>query len=194
MDENNLVGEDFSRSIFDASPAPVFIVDKDLYIHDANKASKTFFGIDLSTGRKRLCGNTLRCTHSVNCSGQCGTTKNCPDCVLRQVAGIVPDGQTAFKRFADMSFDLDGSVKSFSFLVTGAPLEYADKNYAVLTLEDVTELVELRRIVPICSYCRKVRDDSDYWQQVEDYFLKYTNVRFTHGLCPDCMKEHYAEL
>ena len=56
----------------------------------------------------------------------------------------------------------------------------------MLTLEDVTELFTLRRLIPICSYCHKVRDDKDYWRQVESYLHQTYNVDFTHGICPEC--------
>ncbi len=79
------------------------------------------------------------------------------------------------------------------FMVSGHPFEYAGEDLVVMTLEDITELVELRRILPICSHCRKVRDDDDFWHRVEDYFQKRTSVQFSHGICPECMREHYPE-
>ncbi len=93
-----------------------------------------------------------------------------------------------------MNLERDGKVNEICFLVSGAPMQYSGNNYVVLTLEDITELTELRKIVPICSFCRKVRDDSDYWQQVETYFLKYSNIRFSHGICPDCRKKQYSDI
>lgn len=48
------------------------------------------------------------------------------------------------------------------------------------------EVHQLQDILPICSYCRKVRDGRDYWQQVESYFAKHSNLRFSHGCCPEC--------
>ncbi|MEQ8985652.1 MAG: hypothetical protein RL846_47365, partial [Deltaproteobacteria bacterium] len=48
---------------------------------------------------------------------------------------------------------------------------------------------ELENLLPICSYCKKVRSDGDYWQQVERYFTERTTVRFSHGICPSCYEE-----
>lgn len=45
---------------------------------------------------------------------------------------------------------------------------------------------ELSAILPICSYCKKVRDDENYWQQVEKYLADETGARVSHGICPDC--------
>ncbi len=52
----------------------------------------------------------------------------------------------------------------------------------------------LRKLLPICAGCKKIRDDAGYWQSVEGYMLQHADVRFSHGLCPDCLRECYAEL
>ena len=52
----------------------------------------------------------------------------------------------------------------------------------------------LRGIVPICSYCKQIRDDKGYWSQVEAYVEKYTDAEFSHGICPDCIKKHFPEI
>lgn len=51
----------------------------------------------------------------------------------------------------------------------------------------------LTGLLPICSHCKKVRDDTGYWQQVEDYVSGHADVEFSHGVCPDCVRKHYAE-
>lgn len=48
------------------------------------------------------------------------------------------------------------------------------------------EVRQLRELLPICSYCRKIRDEDGNWQTFEDYVMKHTNTRFTHGVCPEC--------
>lgn len=49
-----------------------------------------------------------------------------------------------------------------------------------------TEIQQLESILPICGYCKKVRDDKNYWQQIEAYFNQHTGAKFSHGVCPDC--------
>ena len=44
----------------------------------------------------------------------------------------------------------------------------------------------LNSLLPICSYCRRIRDGKDYWQSVEDYVSQHTDSKFSHGICPDC--------
>lgn len=58
----------------------------------------------------------------------------------------------------------------------------------------ISEIKTLRRILPICAKCKKVRDDKGYWQQLEEYFEKYSEIHFSHGLCEDCMEELYGSI
>jgi PleD family two-component response regulator len=51
----------------------------------------------------------------------------------------------------------------------------------------------LNGLLPICAHCKKIRDDKGYWKQVEEYIEKYSNVQFSHGICPGCAKELYPE-
>jgi PAS domain S-box-containing protein len=52
----------------------------------------------------------------------------------------------------------------------------------------LAEVRELREILPICSYCRSIRDDQDYWQSLEHYVSNHTNTQFSHGICPTCVE------
>jgi PAS domain S-box-containing protein len=57
-----------------------------------------------------------------------------------------------------------------------------------------TEITHLRDLLPICSHCKKIRDDTGYWQRVESYISQYTDAEFSHGICPDCVKKYYGDL
>jgi CheY-like chemotaxis protein len=54
--------------------------------------------------------------------------------------------------------------------------------------EALAQVKQLQGLLPICSYCKKIRDDKNYWQQVESYFCQHAEVTFSHGICPDCWK------
>jgi DNA-binding response OmpR family regulator len=61
----------------------------------------------------------------------------------------------------------------------------------VAELEDALKKVKtLQRLLPICSYCKKVRNDGNYWQQVDQYVIENSNTRFSHGFCPECYEKH----
>lgn len=59
-----------------------------------------------------------------------------------------------------------------------------------------SQVKQLQGMLPICSYCKKIRNDQNYWQRVEGYISDHTDVEFSHGICPDChvrVKEELAE-
>jgi len=56
------------------------------------------------------------------------------------------------------------------------------------------EVRTLQGIVPICAYCKKIRDDEGYWNQVEKYVSKHTGAKFSHGICPTCFEREMKGL
>ena len=55
----------------------------------------------------------------------------------------------------------------------------------------LAEVKTLQEILPICSYCRKVRNDENYWDTVENYVSAHTSTMFSHSICPGCLEEHF---
>ena len=69
-----------------------------------------------------------------------------------------------------------------------------EKEKLITELQQALDDVKtLKGIVPICSFCKKIRDDEGYWDQVEVYVQKHSEADFSHGVCPDCMKIHYPK-
>jgi CheY-like chemotaxis protein len=52
----------------------------------------------------------------------------------------------------------------------------------------LTKVSQLQGLLPICCYCKKIRDDQDYWQQLETYITRHSAARFSHGICPECFE------
>jgi len=57
----------------------------------------------------------------------------------------------------------------------------------------LAEVKILRGILPICSHCKKIRDDKGYWQQIEAYIHDHSEADFSHSICPDCLQEHFPD-
>jgi CheY-like chemotaxis protein len=53
----------------------------------------------------------------------------------------------------------------------------------------LAEVNQLQGLLPICCYCKRIRDDGNYWQQLEGYISRRSNARFSHGICPECFEE-----
>jgi DNA-binding response OmpR family regulator len=60
--------------------------------------------------------------------------------------------------------------------------------------ESVARIKELHGLLPMCAWCKKVRDDKNYWQEVECYVTAHCDARFTHGICPECLEKQMAGL
>lgn len=71
--------------------------------------------------------------------------------------------------------------------IVGLQMSLAER---VMGLEaSAARIKELGGLLPICAWCRKVRDDQDYWQTVESYVTSRSEVRFSHGICPACLEK-----
>jgi DNA-binding response OmpR family regulator len=62
------------------------------------------------------------------------------------------------------------------------------------TLGLMAKITRLTGLLPICTYCKRIRSDHDYWEQVESYITDHTDAQFTHGICPSCLAKAMNEL
>jgi len=72
-------------------------------------------------------------------------------------------------------------------------IEQEKEQLIVELMEALKEIKTLKGILPICSSCKKIRDDKGYWQQIEAYIGKHSGAEFTHGICPDCIRKLYPD-
>ena len=64
----------------------------------------------------------------------------------------------------------------------------------VVALQDALNHVKtLQGILPICSHCHKIQNDENSWGRIEEYIMQHTEAQFSHGVCPECVQEHYSE-
>lgn len=71
----------------------------------------------------------------------------------------------------------------------------AEREQLVIELRTaLAEVKRLKEIITICSYCRKLRDEDQTWHSLESYIALHTDSRFSHGICPHCLDEHFATL
>ncbi len=113
-----------------------------------------------------------------------------PYLVLLTAKGRKEDIVTALEAGAD-----DYLTKPFDRAELQARLQVGERILALQTelAARVTELEEalskvkvLQGLLPICCYCKKIRGDHNYWEQVENYIGAHADVKFSHGVCPDC--------
>lgn len=194
--ENDLLRQqdDFYRGILDAIPSPVFVVEEDVRIVDYNAAAAKMLTGDRSVVISRRAGEVLHCLHAEDVEEGCGRGPVCSGCVIRKSVNESLSGQKLTRQKVGMEIKIDGKSAEALFLVTTSPLNYHGRQLVVIVLEDIQELSRLRELLPMCANCKKIRDDKEYWQNVEDYFETHLDVDFTHGICPDCAKKLYPTI
>lgn len=193
MIETFLARPERIRIVLDSLPIPIFLFDRDLRVLDANRSGFELLCEARCVGLKRKCGEVFRCIHARESLEGCGTTEACKQCGIRSAVEEACRGGMVYRKKVEMTVASGGSPGRMHVLVTAVPVQDTKQRLALVPLEDISELVALQEILPICSHCKRIRRDDQYWEQVESYFKKHLNLRFTHGICPECMKKHYPD-
>ena len=184
----------YIQAVIDIIPTALFVVDQNFNIIDLNPSATALFELKSEVVLHRLCGEVLNCRNAIESEGGCGTSELCPECVLRNSVESASEGEKTNKKKFKLEILQDGNILEMHFLVSATPFSYNDYRLVLLAIEDITELIMLQRLLPICSYCKKIRNDKEYWEKLEDYLGKYRDLRFTHSICPECRHKHYSDL
>lgn len=189
MTTNQQNPEDLFRAIFDGIPSLIFVVDDDVQIHEFNSAAAPLLAADKATILKRRGGEALHCLHWRDVPEGCGRAPFCKDCVIRNSVSAAFQGKKVVRRRHKLELIRDGNILEIYALITASPFLFQGNQLVLLVVEDISDIVELKRLIPICATCKKVRNDRDYWVLVESYLKEHLDVDFSHGLCPDCYKK-----
>jgi PAS domain-containing protein len=190
MDSND---NSLYRTMLNAIPSPVFIVDEDVRITDLNEVALAMSGQEKVAVLRRRGGEVLHCIHSTEVPEGCGRSPACKLCVIRNSVKACVSGQKVSRARMRMDFLPETGHGTMELLITASPMPDDDERQALLIIEDITEISTLKSIIPICMQCRKIRNDNQYWQSVEQYFHDHIGVDFSHGICPDCVDKFYPE-
>ncbi len=107
-----------------------------------------------------------------------------------------------FSELAGTFNEMTDNLKNTTASKEELTLEIEQKKAAELENEELiaklqqslSEIKTLRGILPLCSFCKKIRDDKGYWEQVDVYIHTHSDADISHGICPDCMKRHYPDI
>ena len=186
---NDIVGP-----MLDAMPHPVFLVNNDIAIVGLNKASRKMIGKEPEVIIRRRAGEILHCIHSKETEEGCGYSDFCNDCIIRNSVNQAFRGQTIVRKKVKMEMVYPDKIEKVYLSIITSPFEHNEKLFVLLQFENITELTELRGLIPICCICHNIREDNEYWHRIDSYFHKYLDLQFTHSICPKCTQKHYPEL
>lgn len=101
-------------------------------------------------------------------------------CFITRLTKIIPGALL-------LSIALGAFISSLSFALEPKLLN------VLIFSEGKAKMKIVGNILSICAHCKKIKDDEENWQQIEKYFSDHSKLLFSHGLCPECVKEYYSE-
>jgi PAS domain S-box-containing protein len=134
------------------------------------------------------------------CSGQCGEshlrenpqpgtpTSAGQEMVLISMGGRQRPIESTWAPIRDEDGHLTGGIHVFRDISERKTQEAEREQLIAKLREALANVNTLRGLLPICSWCKSVRDDDGYWQRVEDYITAHSEAQFTHGICPRCFE------
>ncbi len=132
------------RETLDANPSFLLLVDCDARILWANRAAADLLGEEPQLLQRKVCGEVLHCLHSQEPAGECGSSTNCKVCGIMSSVEAAAKGESVMRQELSMSLQTPQGLREARFLVTAAPFDFEGARSVLLTLEDVTELLQQR--------------------------------------------------
>jgi PAS domain-containing protein len=201
-------------TILAKTPLFIMVVDQERRVHKVSDAVLDFTGLREEEILGLRGGEALRCAYHLDDPMGCGFGTECKNCKVRNtVIDTLTTGNDHKKVEATLSF-LNDEVEQRALLISTTVLDHPDKRVIVF-IEDITErkkaeeerellikelkeaineIKTLRGILPICSFCKKIRNDKGYWEQVDIYLHRYSEADVSHSVCPECMNKHYPDV
>jgi len=181
---------------FDAVSDPIAILDTEYRIVRTNKAMASKLGLSPQSIAGVTC---YECVH-----GKDEPPANCPHKKLmadgrehteevfeERIGG---DFLVTASPILDSKGVLVGSVHIARDITKHKKIEKEREKLISELQEALANIRTLKGLLPICSACKKIRDDEGYWSQMESYIQERSEAEFSHGICPDCAKELYPDL
>ena len=106
-------------------------------------------------------------------------------------------GETRAAEMRVVEMDWEGKSSCLASVrdITERKKAEEERKKMILQLQNALEKVKtLSGLLPICSFCKKIRDDDGYWKQIETYIEAHSEAEFSHGMCQECARKHYPEI
>jgi PAS domain-containing protein len=185
-------------ALLESFPMGVIAMDGEGRLRASNSASRELLGswedVNVFDGGF---GDAVRCLHAVLEPEGCGHSAACASCAVFQSARGAVGGDTVHQREARVRVHRDGTVVEKVLLVSAAPFRAAGFEAdirALVVLQDVTELHRLRGLLSICAGCKRIQRDDEAWEELERFIESRSHAMFSHGLCPECVRERHPQL
>ena len=126
---------------------------------------------------KRL-GEHFLCLNSIGPEIGCGKNEACKSCTIRNSIKDAFENNKTTRATTELIIGTNLYPQKIHIIVSVSPFLYNEKTYALITIENISELMLLRSLLPICAHCKKIRNDKQYWQTVEGVFYLASRCKF----------------
>ncbi len=183
------------HSSFDVITDLVSLHDKDYRILRVNKAFAEAFHVNQNEATGKRCYEFIHKTTSVIPECPCEQVLKTGKTVTKEIFSPVPELYLeiiAYPILGDNN-EIEGILHYIKNITERKKLEQ-ERGKLILDIQDAqSKIKQLSCLLPICSSCKKIRDDKSYWNQIESYMLGHSSAEFTSGICPECLKKFYPE-
>ncbi len=178
------------RAILDAIPHMLMVVDEDVRIFYANPAAEQAMGEHPRAMIRNRVGEVMHC---LNATGGCGRSEACKSCDVRNSVHDAIAGRQVKRTRTRLTIVRDGKSVEAHVLISASPLGDGFPGEVLVMLEDISFLVRLERLVPVCAYCGKVRNERREWQPVGEFLGFQFDAQVTHGICEECEARFFGD-
>lgn len=183
----------FFRVLFNAIPALVVILDKDMRIYAINEAVEKMLGVKNESVQLLTNGELFRCIYAKDNAQGCGYGPRCEYCIVHKTVGEALSNKKISRAKGSLLTEAFREVKLIDLLISAVAVDYKGQKLAIALMEDISNITELHGRLPICSSCKRILDEQGSWNILEKYIQEHSEAEFTHAICPDCVRELYPE-
>jgi PAS domain S-box-containing protein len=182
---------EFEQRFFDLSIDMLCVLDFTGYFKRLNPAWETVLGFSRDELMSRPFIEFVHPDDRERTLGQNRTVRGGGQALHFENRYLCKDGSYRWLLWNSTRDDAHGVIYGLARDITARKAAEEEREALLRDLrEALAEVKTLREFLPICSYCRSVRDDENYWHSLEAYIAKHTNTQWSHGICPKCFAAH----
>ena len=167
------------RKIIEKNADCIIIVDRNGMVRFVNPAAEALFGRKAEELIGELFGFPLTAGEATEID------------IIRRDGGT----RMAEVRVAEMDWEGKNAYLASVHDITERKQAEEERKKMILQLQDALEKVKtLSGLLPICSFCKKIRDDNGYWNKIETYIEAHSEAEFSHSMCQECARKHYPDI
>ncbi len=190
--------EAFLGTLIDAIPIPVFYKDRAGRYLGFNKSFETFYG----ETRERLIGKSVfdinppelaEIYHARDSEVFEGEGAQQYESQVKNAQGVLRDVSFNKSVFTDNKGAVSGLIGTIVDITERKRAEQEKEKLISDLQKNLQRIKQLSGLLPICSYCKKIRDDKGYWNKIETYINEHSEAEFSHGICRECAEKFFPD-